>query len=68
MTDIFLEVSAAIFAGITLWVLNYHMGVKGAYAQQGSKFILIGFSLFFFGMLIDITDNFPELNHLSGLL
>lgn len=64
MTDIFLEVSAAIFAGITLWVLNYHMGVKGAYAQQGSKFILIGFSLFFFGMLIDITDNFPELNHL----
>ncbi len=64
MTDVLLEVFSAIFAGIILSVLTYYMGVKHANKQPGSRLILIGYSLFFFGMLIDITDNFPELNYL----
>jgi PAS domain S-box-containing protein len=31
--------------------------------QEGWLYVLIGFGLIFFGMLIDITDNFPSLNH-----
>jgi len=64
MTDIILETLGAIFAGIILGIITYHMRIKGAYSQSGSKLILIGFSLLFFGMLIDITDNFPSLNYL----
>ncbi len=64
MTDVLLEVFSAIFTGIILSVLAYYMGVKHVDKQPGSKLILIGFSLFFFGMVIDITDNFPELNYL----
>ncbi len=64
MTNLIIESFGAFFAGIILWVLTYNMGIKGALQQPGSKFILIGFFLFFFGMLIDITDNFPHLNHL----
>jgi hypothetical protein len=57
MSDILIESFAALFAGIILWVLTYNMGLKRALQLPGSKFILIGFALFFFGMLIDITDN-----------
>jgi diguanylate cyclase (GGDEF)-like protein len=64
MSDILIESFAALFAGIILWVLTYNMGLKRALQLPGSKFILIGFALFFFGMLIDITDNFPQLNYL----
>ncbi len=64
MTDITLEILGAIFSGIILFVLASHISNKNARTQSGSKLILTGFSLFFFGMLIDITDNFPELNYL----
>ncbi|WP_051303523.1 putative bifunctional diguanylate cyclase/phosphodiesterase [Psychromonas aquimarina] len=64
MSDIIMESFGAVFAGIILWVLTYNMGVKSALQLPGSKYILTGFCLLFFGMLIDITDNFPQLNHL----
>lgn len=64
MTDITLEILGAIFSGIILFVLASHISNKNARTQSGSNLILTGFSLFFFGMLIDITDNFPELNYL----
>ncbi len=64
MTDIILEISAAFLAGIILLVLIYHMSIQKAHSHNGSKLILYGFGLLFFGMLIDITDNYPELNYL----
>ncbi len=64
MNDILIESVGALLAGLILWVLTYHMGIKRALQLPGSKFILSGFALLFFGMLIDITDNFPQLNHL----
>lgn len=64
MTDILMESTGALFAGIILWVLTYNMFLKHAHQLPGSKLILIGFGLIFFSMLIDITDNFPQLNYL----
>ena len=64
MADILMESVSAFFAAIILWVLTYHIVVKRAHELPGSKCILIGFALLFFSMLIDITDNFPQLNYL----
>ncbi|MGB5445036.1 MAG: EAL domain-containing protein [Psychromonas sp.] len=64
MADILIESIGALFAGIIFLVLSYNMGVRRVHDLPGSKFILIGFALLFFGMLIDITDNFAQLNYL----
>lgn len=63
MNDILLECAGALSTAIILWVLTYNMGLKSALELPGSRFILAGFALFFLGMLLDITDNFPALNH-----
>ena len=63
MNEILIECAGALSAAIILWVLTYNMGIKSALQLSGSKFILAGFCLFFLGMLLDITDNFPALNH-----
>lgn len=63
MDNILLECAGALSTAIILWVLTYNMGLKSALQLPGSRFILAGFALFFLGMLLDITDNFPALNH-----
>lgn len=64
MVDIFLEVTGSFFAAVifitTLRGLRHH-SVRD---QSGTHLVIVGFGLLFFGMLIDITDNFPELNYL----
>jgi len=63
MSDLFLEIIRAMLVSmifIYLWIV----GGKGEIRQQnGWYFILAGFGLILFGILIDITDNFPNLNH-----
>lgn len=63
MTDILIESVAALIAGIIFLILTYNMGIKRAHELPGSRFIIIGFALIFFSTLIDITDNFPQLNY-----
>ena len=62
MTDIVFEMIRAFVVGITLvylWWIGQREDIRH---QNGWGYILAGFSLLFFGMLIDITDNFPSLN------
>ena len=62
MTDIVLEMIRAFVVGIILvylWWIGQREDIRH---QNGWGYILAGFSLLFFGMLIDITDNFPSLN------
>ena len=63
MSDFFLEILRAIIVGgifIYLWIAGRKEEI---YRQEGWSLILAGFGLIFFGMTIDITDNFPALNH-----
>ena len=64
MTDIILEtVRALVLAFILCWL--WYQGLDRADStQKGWKLILYGFGLLLVGSLLDITDNFPELNHL----
>ncbi len=62
MSDIVLEVIRAGIVGVLLaylWLVGSEEDIR---QQQGWWFILAGFAFLFFGMLIDLTDNFPGLN------
>lgn len=62
MTDIFLESIRAIVVTLTfvyLWVNGRKAGIS---SQKGWSWLLSGFALVLFGMLIDITDNFQQLD------
>ncbi len=62
MTDIVLEVIRAVIIGVILvylWLVGRRENIR---QQKGWWFILAGFALLFFGMLADLTDNFPGLN------
>ena len=62
MSDFLLESIRAIIVVFTLFYL-WRVGRKGDIGkQQGWLFIMSGFGLILFGMLIDITDNFPSLD------
>ncbi|MCP4629759.1 MAG: hypothetical protein GY850_40570 [bacterium] len=63
MSDLILEILRAIIGGVIfiyLWIAGRKEKI---YRQEGWSLILAGFGLIFFGMIIDITDNFPTLNH-----
>lgn len=62
MTDVILEIFRALIVGgifIYLWIVGRKEGI---HQQEGWLYILVGFATILFGMLIDITDNFPNLN------
>ncbi len=62
MADIVFELFRAVVIGIILthlWWVGRNESIR---QQQGWGYILTGFLLLFFGMLVDITDNFPGLN------
>lgn len=62
MTDIVLEAVRAVITGL-LFIYLLAMSKKEALrSQEGWLYFISGFGLIFFGMLIDITDNFPVLN------
>jgi diguanylate cyclase (GGDEF)-like protein len=62
MADIVLEVVRAVIIGL-IFIRLVLMGRKeDIRSQAGWLYVISGFGLIFFGMLIDITDNFPVLN------
>ena len=62
MLDIILEVVRLLVVAVILFYL-FSSGMKSRFAAtKGWKFILSGFSLLLFGMVLDVSDNFPELN------
>ncbi len=62
MTDVILEILLAIIVGISFYFLLLKYTEKETSNQNVWKFLLYGFALILFGMLIDITDNFPILD------
>jgi len=64
MIDIFLEVVGGFFAGIIFFTVLRGLRHKNVKGQSGTCLVIAGFGLLFFSSLIDITDNFPELNYL----
>lgn len=64
MVDIFLEVTGSLFAAIIFFTTLQGLRHHSVREQSGTNLVIAGFGLLFFGMLIDITDNFPELNYL----
>lgn len=64
MTDIVLEAVRALLLAIitaSLWRVGRQHKLNG---QEGWRPIWFGFFLLFLGSVIDISDNFPSLNHL----
>jgi signal transduction histidine kinase len=62
MTDIILETFLAI-AVIGIFIYLWLVGKKeNIHHQEGWHYILAGFAAILFGMLLDITDNFPVLS------
>jgi len=64
VSDVWMEGLRALVVGwVVITLLRSHRSrqVKGV---AGWHFLLAGFLLIFFGSVIDITDNFPSLNHL----
>ncbi len=62
MSDILLEITRAVIIAIILgylWIIGRKENIQH---QDGWNFIIAGFTLLFFGMVVDITDNFPSLN------
>ncbi len=62
MTDIVLEVIRAVIVGVILaylWSVGRREDIR---RREGWWYIFAGFALLFFGILIDVTDNFPSLN------
>ena len=63
MTDIVIEILCAIFIGMAFLTLVLGQSSQDIRNVEGWRMILSGFALIFFGALVDITDNFSELNH-----
>ncbi|MCP3889380.1 MAG: hypothetical protein GY702_10980 [Desulfobulbaceae bacterium] len=62
MHDIILEISRMIVVGLILVFLVRGLRSKEICNAPGWQLLLFGFTLVFFGTLIDITDNFPSLD------
>ena len=64
MVDIFLEVVGGFFAAVIFFTVLRGLRHPNVKDQSGTRLVIAGFGLLFFSLLIDITDNFPELNYL----
>lgn len=62
MTDILLEILRAIITGIILLFLILRKDMWEYRQNRGWKFFVTGIAFIFIGTLVDITDNFPNLN------
>ncbi len=62
MIDIIFEIFRAIIIGSVLFFLIHHKNLHEISKISGWSYIVTGFIFIFFGMLIDITDNFDNLN------
>ena len=62
MIDVLLELFCSIVVGVILVLILSNGTLRRTCNKKGCNYIIWGFMLIFFGTLIDITDNFPELN------
>jgi hypothetical protein len=62
MIDIIFEITRAAMVGLVLFFLIRHRNSHEISKIDGWAFLVAGFAFIFFGMLIDITDNFDSLN------
>lgn len=62
MIDIVIEILRAIIVGIILIAFLRVRPQKSISTIIGWRYIVVGFALLFFGVIIDITDNFQDLN------
>ncbi|WP_299012932.1 hypothetical protein [uncultured Photobacterium sp.] len=62
MTDIIIEILRAVMVGGIIFSLLKAQQTKELSQISGWRTIVAGFAFIFFGTLIDITDNFEELN------
>ena len=62
MLDIILETIRAILVAIIFFTLVFSKNSKTLKTHGGWFCLVSGFALIFLGMVVDITDNFPELN------
>jgi signal transduction histidine kinase/DNA-binding response OmpR family regulator len=62
MVDVVVETVRCLYVGGLFIFLIVAGRRKGLKRQSGWSLILCGFGLLLFGMVIDITDNFPQLN------
>jgi diguanylate cyclase (GGDEF)-like protein len=62
MSDIILETFRALTTGVILIYLLLIGKKETIRHQKGWTYILAGFALIFFGMVVDISDNFPSMN------
>ena len=62
MTDIVLEILRAILTGMIFFFLLLRKDMGEFRHNRGWRFFTAGIALIFIGTLIDITDNFPNLN------
>ncbi len=62
MAVIFFEIFRAIIVGFVLLLLIRQRNLSEISEIPGWFYIISGSALIFFGMVIDITDNFPALN------
>jgi hypothetical protein len=62
MTDILMELLRAVVVGGIILVLFKTWQSKAISRISGWRTLVAGFGLIFFGTVIDITDNFEELN------
>ena len=60
--DTVVEIARALIAGYVLFYLLLKHDTKQLRKIDGWYYIVTGFVLIFFGMIIDITDNFESLN------
>ncbi len=62
MTDIIIEILRTFVVGMIVLFLISNRRIKNVKTIKGWNYILMGFVLIFFGMAVDITDNFESLN------
>ncbi len=62
MTDIVLEIFRALIVVVIFCLLYLSGRDKDIRQQKGWFYLVAGFGLILFGMIVDVTDNFPTLN------
>ncbi len=61
--DVAIEsIRAVVLLSIYVYLL-YYGRKRGVYSHKGWNSLVAGFALIFLGSILDVTDNFPALNH-----
>lgn len=62
LLDLVLDLARAVIAGVTVLGFLFGRRARALGDVAGWRLLVGGFSLLFFGAVLDVTDNFPALN------